>query len=42
VVRDEKRGAALFTAAVTQLASQISELDYSDPEVYNDMQRILL
>jgi hypothetical protein len=41
-VRDEKRARALFTAAVTQLASQISELDYSDPEVYNDMQRILL
>jgi len=41
-VRDEKRARSLFTAAVTQLASQISELDYSDPEVYNDMQRILL
>jgi len=41
-VRDEKRARTLFTAAVTQLASQISELDYSDPEVYNDMQRILL
>lgn len=41
-VRDEKRARTLFTAAVTQLASQISELDYSDPEVYNEMQRILL
>jgi hypothetical protein len=40
-VRDEKRARTLFTAAVTQLASQISELDYSDPEVYNEMQRIL-
>ena len=41
-VRDEKRARTLFTAAVTQLASQISELDYSDPEVYNDMQRSAL
>jgi len=39
-VRDEKRSRTLFTAAVTQLTSQISELDYSDPEVYNEMQRI--
>lgn len=41
-VRDEKRARTLFTAAVTQLAGQISELDYGDPEVYNEMQRILL
>src|SRR5947199_1925645 len=39
-VRDEKRARTLFTAAVTQLANQISELDYSDPEVYQEMQRI--
>src|SRR2546423_11953053 len=41
-VRDEKRARTLFTAAVTQLANQISELDYSDADVYNDMQRITL
>ncbi|MFN2577470.1 MAG: hypothetical protein ABR607_07250 [Pyrinomonadaceae bacterium] len=40
--RDEKRARTLFTAAVTQLSNQISELDYSDPEVYQDMQRIIL
>ena len=39
-VRDEKRARTLFNAAVTQLTSQISELDYSDPEVYNEMNRI--
>ena len=39
-VRDEKRARTLFTAAVTQLANQISELDYSDADVYNEMQRV--
>jgi hypothetical protein len=39
-VRDEKRARTLFTAAVSQLTSQISDLDYSDPEVYNEMTRI--
>ena len=38
--RDEKRARTLFTAAVSQLTNQISELDYSDPEVYTEMQRI--
>jgi hypothetical protein len=38
--RDEKRARTLFTAAVSQLASQISDLDYADPEVYNEMSRI--
>jgi hypothetical protein len=38
--RDEKRARTLFTAAVTQLTNQISELDYGDPEVYNEMSRI--
>ncbi len=41
-VRDEKRARTLFTAAVTQLTNQISDLDYSDPEVYQEMQRITL
>jgi len=38
--RDEKRARTLFTAAINQLTNQISDLDYSDPEVYNEMQRI--
>jgi hypothetical protein len=38
--RDEKRARTLFTAAVSQLTTQISELDYGDPEVYNEMTRI--
>lgn len=38
--RDEKRARSLFTAAVTQLASRISELDYSDPEIYAEMMRL--
>jgi hypothetical protein len=39
-VRDEKRARTLFNAAVSQLANEISELDYGDPNVYNDMSRI--
>src|SRR5437899_8784033 len=39
-VRDEKRARTLFTAALTQLTNQISDLDYSDPDVYQEMQRI--
>jgi len=39
-VRDEKRARTLFTAAVSQLTNQISDLDYGDPEVYNEMTRI--
>jgi hypothetical protein len=38
--RDEKRARTLFTAAVSQLTNQISDLDYGDPEVYNEMSRI--
>ena len=38
--RDEKRARALFAAAVNQMSSQIADLDYSDPEVYNEMTRI--
>jgi hypothetical protein len=38
--RDEKRARTLFNAAVSQLASQISDLDYADPEVYTEMTRI--
>ncbi len=38
--RDEKRARTLFTAAVAQLTSRISELDYSDPEVYADITRL--
>jgi len=39
-VSDEKRARTLFTAAVSQLTNQISDLDYGDPEVYNEMTRI--
>ena len=39
-VRDEKRARTLFGAAVNQLTNQISDLDYSDPEVYTEMGRI--
>ena len=39
-VRDEKRARTLFAAAVSQLTNQISDLDYGDPEVYNEMTRI--
>ncbi len=38
--RDEKRARSLFTAALTQLTSRISEVDYSDPEVYQEMNRL--
>lgn len=38
--RDEKRARSLFTAAVAQIASRISEIDYSDPEVYGDLNRL--
>jgi hypothetical protein len=38
--RDEKRARALFTAALAQLTSRISELDYSDQEVYAEITRI--
>jgi hypothetical protein len=38
--RDEKRARSLFNAAVAQLAQRISEIDYSDPEVYADLNRL--
>lgn len=38
--RDEKRARSLFTSALTQIASRISEMDYSDPEVYQELNRI--
>lgn len=38
--RDEKRARSLFTSAVAQLASRISEIDYSDPEVYQELNRM--
>jgi hypothetical protein len=39
-VRDEKQARTLFNAAISQLTNQISDLDYGDAEVYNEMQRI--
>jgi hypothetical protein len=38
--RDEKRARSLFSSAVTQLAGRIAEIDYSDPEVYQDLNRL--
>ena len=38
--RDEKRARSLFNAAVAQLAGRISEVDYSDPEVYVELNRL--
>ena len=38
--RDEKRARTLFNAAVSQLANEVSELDYGDPNVYTEMSRI--
>jgi hypothetical protein len=38
--RDEKRARSLFTAALSQLTSRISEIDYSDPEVYQELNKI--
>ena len=38
--RDEKRARSLFASALTQLASRISEVDYGDPEVYQELSRI--
>ncbi len=38
--RDEKRARSLFNAALSQLVSNIAELDYSDPEVYSDITRV--
>lgn len=38
--RDEKRARSLFTAALNQLTSRISEIDYGDPEVYQEINKI--
>jgi hypothetical protein len=38
--RDEKRARSLFTAALAQLTSRISDLDYSDQDVYQEIQRV--
>jgi hypothetical protein len=38
--KDEKRARTLFNAAITQMANEIAELDYGDPNVYNEMNRI--
>ena len=38
--RDEKRARSLFTSALTQLAAKISEIDYSDPDIYQELNRI--
>jgi hypothetical protein len=38
--RDEKRARSLFTSALTQLVTFISELDLSDPEIYQELSRI--
>ena len=38
--RDEKRARSLFTGAIAQLASRISEVDLSDPEVFQDLNRL--
>ena len=38
--RDEKRARALFNAAVSQLATRISETDFGDIEGYQDISRL--
>jgi len=38
--RDEKRARSLFTAALAQLVSRISDLDYSDPDVYSEITQV--
>lgn len=38
--RDEKRARSLFTAALTQLVARISEIDYSDANVYQELNSI--
>src|SRR5215813_289592 len=38
--RDEKQARSMFTAALAQLTARISEIDYSDPEVYQELNRI--
>jgi len=37
--RDEKRARSLFTSALSQLTARMSEIDYSDPEVYSEIMR---
>lgn len=38
--RDEKRARSLFNSALAQLTTRISEIDFSDPEVYAEMMRL--
>src|SRR6185369_3047770 len=38
--RDEKRARSLFNAALTLLSARISEIDYGDPDVYQEINRI--
>lgn len=38
--RDEKRARSLFSAAVAQMVTRISELDFGDPEIYQELNRI--
>ena len=38
--RDEKRARLLFTSALTQLTARISDLDYSDPDIYQELGRV--
>jgi hypothetical protein len=38
--RDEKRARALFAAALSQLVARISEIDFGDPEVYQELTKI--
>ena len=37
--RNEKRARSLFTSALGQLTARMSEIDYSDPEVYSEIMR---
>src|SRR5262245_56811806 len=38
--RDEKRARSLFTGAINQLVSRVSEIDYGDQEVYQEINRV--
>jgi len=38
--RDEKRARSLFNAALTLLSARISEIDYGDPDVYQEINRV--
>jgi len=38
--RDEKRARSLFNAALALLSARISEIDYGDPDVYQEISRV--